>query len=273
MKLVTWNIAGREAAWRYLLESDADIGLLQEATQPPADIFSKVGVDGAEWTTVGAGKNRQWRAAIVNVSNKYNLDWIEAKSIEMAKPGELAVSRLGSLSAAKLTMSSGEKIIIVSVYAVWEEAHSEVKGSWIFSDASVHRIISDLSVFIGNAKNHKVIVTGDFNTLFGYGEHGDTYWAARFETVFSRMKSLGLEFMGLQAPNGRVADPWPDELPKTSKNVPTFYHNRQKPSTATRQLDYVFASSCLKDRLSVTALNEVDLWGPSDHCRVELELT
>ena len=31
VKLVSWNMAHREKSWRYLLESDADIALLQEA--------------------------------------------------------------------------------------------------------------------------------------------------------------------------------------------------------------------------------------------------
>jgi len=38
MKLISWNIARREEAWRYLLNSDADLALLQEATQYPGAI-------------------------------------------------------------------------------------------------------------------------------------------------------------------------------------------------------------------------------------------
>jgi hypothetical protein len=42
---------------------------------------------------------------------------------------------------------------------------------------------------------------------------------------------------------------------------------------ATRQLDLVFASHALADRLSVRALNtDHDEWGPSDHCRVVIDL-
>ena len=113
---------------------------------------------------------------------------------------------------------------------------------------------------------------GDFNILHGYGEHGSLYWAACYETVFTRMSALGLEFVGPQAPAGRLADPWPDELPSTSRNVPTYHHNRQTPATATRQLDFVFASSSLSERVRVTAINDPEHWGPSDHCRVEIEV-
>jgi len=61
-------------------------------------------------------------------------------------------------------------------------------------------------------------------------------------------------------------------LPEDSLNVPTFYTNRQTPATASRQLDFVFASESIADRISVKALNSVEEWGPSDHCRVMIEL-
>ena len=38
LKIVSWNIARRAEPWRVLLESDADIALLQKAAPPPNDI-------------------------------------------------------------------------------------------------------------------------------------------------------------------------------------------------------------------------------------------
>ena len=108
--------------------------------------------------------------------------------------------------------------------------------------------------------------------MYGYGENGDAFWAGRYETVFDRMRALGFRFVGPQAPNGRQAEPWPKELPKESLNVPTYHSTRQKPATAARQLDYVFASESIADRLTVRALNEVAEWGPSDHCKVVIEV-
>jgi endonuclease/exonuclease/phosphatase family metal-dependent hydrolase len=111
------------------------------------------------------------------------------------------------------------------------------------------------------------------NILHGYGEYGSRYWKGRYDTVFDRMAALGLKFVGPQAPEGgRQADPWPKELPVESLNVPTFHTNRQSPATATRQLDFVFASESIADRVKVRALNSVEEWGPSDHCRVMIEL-
>jgi len=42
----------------------------------------------------------------------------------------------------------------------------------------------------------------------------------------------------------------------------------QNPSNVTWQLDYVFASKSTADK--DRALNEVDEWGPSDHCIIEI---
>lgn len=82
---------------------------------------------------------------------------------------------------------------------------------------------------------------------------------------------LGLPFVGPQAPNGRRAEPWPDELP-IGNNEPT-YRSEKDPATATRQLDFVFASKGMADSVRVRALNEPEQWDPSDHCRLEIKVT
>lgn len=84
------------------------------------------------------------------------------------------------------------------------------------------------------------------------------------------MDALGLTFVGPQAPNGRQVNSWPAELPPDSKNVTIYRSTRQTPETATRQLDFVFASKTLAPLVEARALNEPDLWGPSDHCVVEI---
>jgi hypothetical protein len=138
----------------------------------------------------------------------------------------------------------------------------------IYADASPHRIISDLSSFV--CSKYRVIVAGDWNILNRYGERGDKYFGARYTSVFDRMEAIGLPFQGPQAPNGRQAHPWPDELPVNSKDVPTYHTRQQDPRDATRQLDFAFCSTRLANNISVVARNEVDEWGPSDHCRVEI---
>lgn len=112
-----------------------------------------------------------------------------------------------------------------------------------------------------------LIVAGDLNLLYGYGEYGSAYWKRRYATVFERAAAMGLVFVGPQSPHGRQAEPWPEELPPERRNVPTFHHTRQRAETATRQLDFVFAIASIADRVTTTAFNEPERWGRSDPCR------
>jgi endonuclease/exonuclease/phosphatase family metal-dependent hydrolase len=272
MKLISWNIAHRAEPWSELLDSDADIALLQEASEPPAAVAGSLDASPGPWFTAGTEARRPWRAAVVRLSNRVEVEWLHPKSIEEAQPGDLSVSRVGTLAAAKVTPSAGEPFIVASMYGLWESPHRDAKSDWIYADGSVHRLISDLSALVGRQAGHRIVAAGDLNILYGYGEHGNAYWASRYATVFSRMSDLGLSFVGPQAPAGRQADPWPNELPTASNNVPTYHTNRQTPATATRQLDFVFASRGLAEQVRVRALNAVDSWGPSDHCRVEIEI-
>jgi len=45
LKIICWNIAQRSKAWYSLLESDADLALLQVASRPPADLPKEIHVD------------------------------------------------------------------------------------------------------------------------------------------------------------------------------------------------------------------------------------
>lgn len=272
MKIVSWNIARSHEPWRQLLKSDADIALLQEATKPPQDVSQRIEVDNSPWVTVDGGTQNKWRTAVVKLSMNVGVEWIEVKSLSDAKVGELGVSQPGTLAAACITPSDGESLVVVSMYALWEGPLASTNSRWIFADGSAHRIVSDLSAFIGRQRNHRILAAGDLNILYGYGENGSLYWKKRYQTVFDRMEALGLLFVGPQYPNGHQACPWPDELPQDSRNVPTYRSNRKDPITATRQLDFVFASKSLSESVSVRALNDPDQWGPSDHCRIAIEV-
>lgn len=269
VKVVSWNIDGLIAPWHCLVEMDADVALLQEACKPPRDLPKPIDVDPAPWRTAGwPGWPR--RTAIAKLSNRVDVEWIRAKSLVDADSGDLAVSRPGTLAAAVVVSPDVQPLVVVSMYSFWEKPHASTDSGWIIPDASAHRVVSDLSSFIGKQDGHRILAAGDLNILNGYGDHGNEYWASRYETVFARMGALGLPLVGPQAPNGRQADPWPGELPRESKNVPTHH---PKPHPATRQLDFVFASKGMADSVCVRALNEPEQWGPSDHCRLEIEVS
>ena len=259
------------APWHCLVEMDADVALLQEAEAPPEDLAKEIEVDQGRWYTDGwTGWCR--RTAIAKLSNRVKVEWIEAKSFAKADWGDLAVSRIGTLTAARVMVPGVDPLVVVSMYSFWESPHKSTGSSWIYSDASAHRLVSDLSLFVGRQSGHRILVAGDLNILYGYGDGGSKYWRNRYETVFDRLEAIGLSFVGPQAPHGLRANPWPDELPRESNNVPT-YRTRKDSASASRQLDFVFASRGLADSVRVCAMNGPGEWGPSDHCRLEIEVT
>ena len=113
----------------------------------------------------------------------------------------------------------------------------------------LHRLFSDLAAAHrprSSALPHSGCRRHSISILDIRKDRRHDYWKARFDTVFDRMRVLGLSFMGLQVPGGRCAHPWPNRIPTSSNNVPTYYHrSTQKPEFATDQLDFVFASEVL----------------------------
>ncbi len=272
LNIVCWNMAHKQESWRYLLDTEFDLALLQEACRPPDDIAEKLEIDSAPWSASERGGGAKWRTAIALASNRVSVEWLAAKPIGRAASGEIAVSSPGTLTAARVTPRSGAPFMAVSLYAELENPLPG-EGSWIYSDASSHRLISDLAAFVGRQRGHRIVAAGDLNLMRGYSADGSPYWAARYRTVFDRMSAMGLPCIGPEFPNGRQADPWPAALPKESRNVPTWRLPGRPPAMADRQLDYVFASQGLADALSARALNEPKEWGPSDHCRIAIEVS
>lgn len=274
MKIISWNIAHRPRYWGAVAGLDADVALLQEACAPPSALRPRFNLDEEPWETGGLSR-RRWRTAVVGLSPDVELNRMSTRSLTDAGTGDLVVSRVGTVSVAHVEHPSlSEGVMLVSMYASWETLHPHAGGNLDFADAAAHRLISDLSALVGRKRGHRIIAAGDLNCLYGHGEHGSAYWARRYQTVFDRFEAIGLAFVGPQAPSGgRQASPWPSELPATSRNVPTYYTAQQQPANATRQLDFVFASHDLVSRVHVRALNEVDAWGPSDHCQLEIVLS
>lgn len=251
MKLICWNIAHRKAAWRSLPDLDADVVLLQEGYKPPKDLADRIEVDPAPYYKAdplrpdGRGKALS-RCAIVKVSDKVKVEYLD----------DIHSSHPGCLSAAVVTPLEGKfqgwPIHVVSFCPQYEAHHpsSGIKDRSLV-DTSIHRIISDIALLIGSKNSFRMIAAGDTTVMEGDGSND--YWKTRKKAVFDRMSSIGLSMIGPQGP--------------------TYYHTTQTPATATRQLDYVFASRSLKDSINTTALNKPEEWGPSDHCRILIEVS
>ena len=279
IKVVSWNINKREKPWRELVrmacDGEADLALVQEAGGPPGDLVHLVEYeDRIFW-------NRhlydRW-PLVIKLSDRIKVDpYRQVEPISDLGEDAIGVSGIGTIAAAKVTPRNSEEqaFVAVSMYARWLKPHPSTKSSWKVgcSDASAHRIISDLSTFIGhsNPAKHRILAAGDLNMF--YGATGSRLsLPERDRTVWDRMQALGLEFLGPQAPHGRIASSTPDDLPSDTKNVPTYYKRGSGPENATNQLDYAFASRGFHKRVSVRAMNDVDEWGPSDHCRLMIEI-
>ena len=262
LRLVSWNIGLRTEAMRVLRESNADVALLQEVRLPP---------DGWE------GEHYNRGASVVLLSDRVTL--VPFRNIPQGRrpaADEIAVSAPGTLAAARVVPEVGSPFVAVSLYARWEKPHPSTPTNWGvgYADAMAHRAISDLSAFIGHVdpSTHRIVVAGDFNTICGATDANRLALPARDRSVFARFEALGFVLLGPQYPAGRRAEPTPSGLPADTANVPTYHTTRQRPATAANQLDYVFASCGFHERVSTRALNEPEEWGPSDHCRIGIEV-
>ena len=280
IRVVSWNIAKRMVPWRELAEmgrrGEADVALLQEAGGPPGDLVHLIPYeDDGFWNR--ALYDRCCR--VVPLTDRVRVEPFRAvPPISELGPGDIGVSGIGTVAAARVVPENrppDESFIVVSMYARWMMPHPITGSPWSVgaSDVSTHRIISDLSAFIGHVdpSKHRILAAGDLNMIYGV-KAGSLSLVDRERTVWARMEALGLEFIGPQLPNGRPANPPQPDVPADTKNVPTYHTTRQSPADANRQLDYAFASLGFHNDVRVRALNGVDEWGSSDHCRVLIEV-
>ena len=285
VRVVSWNIAKRQEPWRELVRMGVDVALLQEAGSPPKDagpldIGPQEAWDSHSWNS-DWWHGRGWKALfdrwpmVVKLSDRVEVEWFRQVSpVWRGEPDEIPVSGIGTITAARVTPKddSIETFIAASMYASWKKPHPTAVGDWSYPDASAHHIISDLSTFIGyydRPSEHRILAAGDLNMSFNSTDQFDH----RAKTVLDRFQALGFDYLGPQYPAGRRADPIPAHLNEGSLDVPTYYHvPSNTPAGANVQLDHVFASRGFHEGLSVRALNEVEEWGSSDHCRVVIDV-
>ena len=280
VKIVDWNIGFTRQPWCELVEMDADVALLQETCNPPQNVADQVQLSPyAHWLGEEYPLRSLIPARVVKLSDRVDVEWFEQVRPHRGKPGmrQMPVSAIGLSDVAIIKPKDGkEPFIVVSMYGGWQGPHPYSGKGWIYPDASIHRIISDLSTFVrtyeAHEPDHRIIAAGDLNISFDYefGYHGS--FAARAQTVMDRMAALGLCYMGPQYPNGRQADPKPKRLKPDSREVVTYHTVARDIPTAHIQLDHVFASCGLSEVVTTRAMNEIDEWGSSDHCRIVIEV-
>lgn len=291
--IVCWNMQYKGGSWRELVRMGADIALLQEPCRVPDDVADHVDIgprDEDAWDPCLWPKpvrrsdfrhHHRW-PKIAKLSDRVKIKWFRPiLSTDPMSGDSLNVSDVQIIAAAEVTPNDGgsKPFIVVSMYAAWRWPHPGTGREDAHADASAHRIISDLTHFVANADRipHHILAAGDLNMDYGadYGwkeRSKDRLWYARARTVWDRMEALDLVYMGPRYPNGRRADPTPEHLPADSNNVVTYHTNRSSPAGAQLQLDYVFASRGFHETIETRAMNGIDEWGPSDHCRLLIKV-
>ena len=279
IRVVSWNIAKRWDPWLELSEmarlGEVDVALLQEAGSPPHELVHAIQFeDNVLWSR---HLYDRW-PLVVQLSDRVEVEGFrQVPPISELGEGDIGVSGIGTMAVAKVTpLGRPEKAFVAaSMYARWMKPHPSTRSPWRAgaSDVSAHRILSDLSALIGHEdpSRHRILAAGDLNMI--YGATGRTLaLPERDRSVWDRFEALGLEFLGPQAPNGRQSLVPPPDVPPDTQNVPTFYPVGKSAADAAVQLDYAFASRGFHEMVKVRALNKVDEWGSSDHCRLLIEI-
>ena len=274
-KVVCWNMRHKRQPWRELAAMDADVALLQETCNPPSDLPTHVEAEtGSLWTPWEREDYDRW-PMVVKLSDRVAIErFNRVRPFTHPGPHDVSVSGIGTTAIARVTPVGAEPFIAVSMYARWAMPQKSVRTKWRVGmpDMAAHRIISDLSMFIGDEdpSTHRILAAGDLNMGYRTDEVPPRSLLARERTVWDRMDALGLEFLGPQYPAGRQAVPVPGA--SDTRNVVTYHTTSQTPETARIQLDYVFASHGFHENIRVHALNGVEEWGSSDHCRLLIEV-
>ena len=184
---------------------------------PPADVAQSVDTGPDEHWDSHVWNSRWWQgrfenlydrwAMIVKLSDRVEVEWFKQISpIGAMAEDEIAVSGIGTIAAARVRPKDGSApFMAVSMYARWVSPHPDLHSDWIFQDGSAHRIISDLSAFIGSTdpSTHRILAAGDLNMIHGATEDNRLALPARDRTVTDRMTALGVEFLGPQYPKYR----------------------------------------------------------------------
>ena len=278
--LVCWNIAKRRKPWQELAAmDDVDVALLQETGKPPSDFEARGWIgpvahyDSHVWNSnwfEGRWNNllERW-PMVVQLSDRVNVQWFKQVSpISLVANDEIAVSGIGTIAAARIVPTADDMppVIAISAYARWLSPHPDTSTNFRvgYSDASAHRIISDLSAFIGTTdpSTHRIIVAGDFN-LTNDDDAPDQDFMRRERTIWDRLEALGLEYLGPRST--------PDGAGRVMR-TPTYRPVQQQPESAQWQLDHVFASRGFHEQVKVRALNSPEEWGTSDHCRIVIDV-
>jgi hypothetical protein len=238
-----------------LPELGGDIALLNEAA-PSVDAQGVW----REETAGRDGKRRPWSAAVLSPHHPIT-EITDARPTWRASTREVPFqcSRPGTWIATRVSPSPDTEVTAVALYGLLDE----------FSDASVHRSLSEISPLLDDRRYRKrVLIGGDLNT--------GTQWLPsdpflkRDANVLERFEALGLvDCLAAMRPPGRLPG-------CTCGFGDACTHTRTRYAArwpdVPYQTDYLWASRDLADRLTSCEALATDEWfALSDHAPIVAE--
>lgn len=250
MKTVVWNMAHKVEGWSALEGLGADVALLNEATPVPVGLTAV-----SHGRTVGRdGYARPWSAAVISTYSLSAIDDARPSFRGHARKVPFENSRPGSWVAAVVAVPNVGDVTAISLYGLLDE----------FSDASVHRSLSEVSpVFDDDRYNRLVLLGGDLNTWTGWDPTKGRHFA-RDRAVLERILAYGLVDCLERVRSAGRLDGCPCSL--GDKCTHTWTRLDPRHPHIPYQNDYLYASPALADRLvSCEALSPTEWSRFSDH--------
>ena len=249
MKICTWNmrhaVQNRNDIWEYFMGIFPDIALLQEVGSFPDSISSHYSILQRK-AYAGNGKSQKSSTAVLV---RGSID----KQIRFSTPWDWVNEELfnfkGNLISAELSLTSGEKFRVVSVYSpAWpifdRQRHKEIDVSEVKLKNNADVWLTEIiwsSLLHEDLKKLPWIVAGDFNSSVTF----DTLWKGgpRGNQEFQdRMSKLGFTEC-LKLSQGKL--------------TPTFRNPSDK--QVIHQIDHLFVPEHMSSQLLFCTTGNADL--------------
>lgn len=282
LTVMSWNMAGRVDAWEhapFLVKQHAvSLALLQEAKNPadrqpagwsvnppassePKDQRWRIAVPAKRLDANGEVKDVEgrWFASAAVATGSIEFTARVPKPLHEAPDQTFAASHPGQFAVSATTTAEGKRLTVISLYGVWDRM---LDSGAMFSEATTHRAISDLTVLFQERGADLILIGGDLN-IYSYSD--STPAGRRWMTVLDRLAAYGLEVCGPFRAEGEPrleGCPCPD---RECRHVNT-YRYRSKETSKPHQLDFFLATPALRELLRACWADPDPNWPAySDH--------
>jgi len=246
MRIVTWNIKGAKRGspvWKYLLDLQPDIALLQEVVSMPEEISNNFDIKSQNAMRKKLDKPQKFSTAVLvkgkiikNISLSSEYEWVNRELILFK----------GNFISCIVQTANTKEIKVVSVYS---PAWPVDKNRLINEDVSKVKLKSNPEVWateiLWSALKNTVsdteqwIVGGDYNSSETFDKEWQDKNGKRFgirsygnKEILDRMDAMGFAECLRKYNDGKI--------------IPTFKHTR---NTIDHQMDHLFVSSDLYSKI------------------------